>query len=422
MHASAHPPCGDGDGGVGSALEATARTCFSHSKITGLVLKIAHLITGLVAGGAETMLLRLVSKMDRSRFENAVFSIKGEDKLAQPIRDSGTPLYCGGLNPSFPNPLLLYKLIQRIRVFRPDIIQTWLYHADFLGSMVGKLGVNAPVIWNLRCSELGPDDASWSLRRLISLLSRWSSNIPTVVIVNSKSGKAFHEAIGYRPARWEIIPNGFDMSQYSSNDAARLSARNRMGIDSSTPLIGLVGRYVPMKDHGLFLKAASILAKTIPDCRFALVGKGSDKNNSELMERIKSLGLENSISLIGEQLNIAGIMAGFDVGALTSNSGEGFPNVVAEMMACKVPCVVTDVGDAAEIVGDSGAVVARGDAVALAREWAKLLTLPKDERIKLGEGARERIGTQYPIERAVAQYERLYETVAAYRGDSGFRT
>lgn len=380
------------------------------------MLKIAHLITSLNTGGAETALLRLVSKMDRGRFGNAVFSIMGEGSIAGPVRESGIPVYCAGFSRSFPNPFLLSKLIRRIRAFQPDVIQTWLYHADFLGSIASRLGVDAKVVWNLRCSELGPGDASWSLRRLIGLLARWSYNIPTAVIVNSRSGKEYHEAIGYRPARWELIPNGFDISRYSPSDAARMCARELLGIDGSTPLVGIVGRSHPMKDHALFLEGASILIKTVPDCRFALVGKGLDKNNRDLMGRVESLGLADTVSLMGEQSGVAGIMAAFDVGALTSRSGEGFPNVVAEMMACAIPCVVTDVGDSAEIVGEFGAVVGRGDAVALAREWGRLLAMPREGRIKLGEGARERIANHYSIERVVAQYERLYESVAARRG------
>lgn len=389
-----------------------AQTCFRHGGITGLVLKIAHIITSLNTGGAETTLLRVVSKMDRGRFENSVFSIMGEGKLAGAVRESGTPVYCAGLNSRFPNPLLLYKLIRRIRDYRPDVIQTWLYHADFVGSLATSFGVNAPVIWNLRCSELGPEDASWSLRRLIGLLARWSPSVPTAVIVNSGPGKAAHEAIGYRPARWEIIPNGFDMPQYPHGEEARLRARKTIGIDGYTPLVGIVGRHAPIKDHALFLEGAGILLKTIPDCRFALVGNGLDRGDHKLMERIESLGLADAVILMGERPDATEIMAAFDVGALTSRS-EGFPNVVAEMMACGVPCVVTDVGESAEIVGEFGAVVARGDAVALAREWERLLAMPREERAKLGEGARERIGTRYSIERVVAQYERLYESVAA---------
>ncbi|MBF0291822.1 MAG: glycosyltransferase, partial [Nitrospinae bacterium] len=240
------------------------------------MLKIAHIITTLDTGGAETALLRLVSKMDKSRFENSVFSILGEGKLAGAVRETGTRVYCAGLNTRFPNPLLLYKLIQQIRDYRPDIIQTWLYHADFVGSLAGKLGVNAPVIWNLRCSELGPEDSSWSLRRLIALLARWSSSSPTAVIVNSISGKASHEAIGYRPARWEVIPNGFDMARYPHDETARMSARKILGVDGSVPLVGIVGRHAPIKEHEVFLEGASILLKTFPDCRFALVGKGLD--------------------------------------------------------------------------------------------------------------------------------------------------
>lgn len=395
-------------------MAATARTCFRHGKITGLVLKIAHIITSLDTGGAETTLLRLVSKMDRSRFENAVFSILGEGKLAGAVRETGTQVYCAGLNTRFPNPLLLYKLIGQIRDYKPDVIQTWLYHADFVGSLAGKLGVKAPVIWNLRCSELGPEDSSWSLRRLIALLSRWSPSAPTAVIVNSISGKAAHEAMGYRPVRWEVIPNGFDMARYPHDDSARMNARRILGVDGSVPLVGIVGRHAPIKEHGVFLEGASILLKTFPDCRFALVGKGLDNGNRKLMGQIESLGLAKAVTLMGERPDATSLMAAFDVGALTSRS-EGFPNVVAEMMACAVPCVVTDVGDAAEIVGEFGAVIARGDAVALARECGRLLAIPRKERIRLGEGSRERIGARYSIERVVEEYERLYESVAACR-------
>jgi len=247
------------------------------------------------------------------------------------------------------------------------------------------------------------------LLRALARLSGW----PDVVVANSKVGKAFHESLGYHPRRWAVIPNGFDVKRYRPDREARVRVRRELGCDPDTPLIGLIARYDPMKDHATFLRAASLLLRRQARARFALAGRGAEAENAVLAKTIKALGLGSAVHLLGERSDIPKIMAALDLLSMSSAFGEGSPNVVGEAMACGVPCVVTDVGDAARIVGETGKVVPPRSPEALADAWLALLALSADERARLGVAARRRIETSFALSEIVVQYEDLSEGLAA---------
>jgi glycosyltransferase involved in cell wall biosynthesis len=163
-----------------------------------------------------------------------------------------------------------------------------------------------------------------------------------------------------------------------------------------------------MKDHVTLLRAAALLIKGHDNVHFVLIGKGIDAG-SDLADLAEALAIREHTHFMGLRNDVAELMPGFDVATLTSAYGEGFPNVVGEAMACGVPCVVTDVGDSAWLVADTGAVVQVGDVAGLAAQWAAFLDLPDDERTRLGERARKRIVEQFSLEAVVRQYETLYE-------------
>ncbi len=374
-------------------------------------LKVVHLITGLARGGAETMLYRLLTRLDRQRFASVVVSLTDRGALGAAIAALGVPVHALGMRRGVPAPQAVGRLWRLLRRERPAVLQTWLYHADLLGLVAGRLAGVPAVVWNVQCSDMDlrhyPPLTALT-RRLLAALSR----APQAVVSCSYRAKEDHERLGYRPRRWRVIPNGFDLEQFRPDPAAPARLRQLLGAPPAAPLIGLVARYDPQKDHATFLQAARRLLDMRADVRFVLVGAGVDWHNPRLAAPARALGLEPHLHLLGERDDVAALLPGLDLATLSSAFGEGFPNAVGEAMACGVPCVVTDVGDAAYLVGDTGRVVPPRDPAALAAAWAALLARPAAERQALGRAARARVATLFSLEAVTKQYAALYAELA----------
>jgi len=209
-----------------------------------------------------------------------------------------------------------------------------------------------------------------------------------------------------------VVPNGFDLTQFKPDIDARHRVRTELGITDQIPLVGLIGRFDPQKNHAGFFKAAGMLHRRMPQVHFVLAGKDIDMSNAALVQAIAHEGVLANTHLLGLRNDIPELMAALDVLA-SSSYGEAFPNVLGEAMACSVPCVVTDVGDSAYIVGDTGRVVASGDMTGLAAALEELLALPASEKAALGERARARVAAHFEIGKVVQQYEDFYETLFA---------
>ena len=369
------------------------------------MIGVAHLVTGLAVGGTEIALLRLLSRMDRSRFRNTVISLSGPGALAAPIRALGIEVYCLGLSAKRPNPLKLWQLIRLIRRIRPQVLQTWLYHSDLAGLAGAKLaGVDA-LAWNVRCSEMEERYRTGLGGLLVKMLARLSA-IPDVVVINSQAGIRTHEAFGYHPRRWELIANGIDVDRFRPDPLARKSVRSELGIEPEAILVGLIARFDPIKCHKDFLQAAARLDQDTP-VYFVLAGARVENENHELTSQIEALGLGGRALLLGPRSDVPRLHASLDI-AVCSSAGEGFPNMIAEAMACGVPCVTTDVGDAAALVKDTGLVVPAHAPEAMADALSQLIGKGAPHRRDLGDAARRRIAEHFGLARMVARYESLY--------------
>jgi len=214
--------------------------------------------------------------------------------------------------------------------------------------------------------------------------------------------------MGYNPRRWEVIPNGFEIERYKPDIEARSRFRLSLGLNESTPIIGMIARYDPMKDHANLFAAARKLNDVLPDVCFVLVGKGMDEGNNDIKEMIQKNGLGGRRIFHGERVDAPDIFPAFDINTLSSSFGESFPNVLGEAMACGVPCVSTNVGDSAYIIGDTGKVVPSRNSEALAQAWFELLSIAPEQRSELGLKARKRIKRKFSISNVAQRYERLY--------------
>ena len=357
------------------------------------------------------MLSRLVIGMDRQRFLNRVVSLTRPGHLGHGIQRSGIQVHSLLMQRGIPNPLGIWRLTRYLQKERPDILQTWLYHADLLGVLIGKLTKIPVIAWNVRCSEMDMKRYH-PLSRLVRYLLIRFSPVPKMVLFNSKAGKQFHEQLGYRPCNSYIMPNGIDLDRFSPDQSARTKLRCELGISNNILLIGLVARFDPMKDHTTFLRATRLVSTSHPNVHFILAGTSVDDQNSELTNSITALNLKDNVHLLGERKDVRAILAGLDVVSSSSAFGEGFPNIIVEAMACGVPCVVTNVGDSSWIVGKTGRVVPPKNPEALATAWSELIEMKKEERYKLGLAARQRIKGQFDIAKVVNRYQQCYEKLA----------
>jgi glycosyltransferase involved in cell wall biosynthesis len=373
------------------------------------VLRVTHLITDLDTGGAEVMLARLVDRRHSAAVDHTVISLTTIGSVGKQISSRGIPVYAVGVQPAHPNPATLWKLVRLLRTTRPNLLQTWLYHADLAGLIAGTLAGVPAIVWNVRCGELDARDYRRSLQLLLKILA-WCSNRPAVIVCNSHAGRAAHERLGYRPRRWEVIPNGLDLDIFRPSASARSRLRRDLGLSEATRVVGTLARYHPMKDHATFFRAAAIIAGRHTDVHFAAAGR-SVAGNPMLVELVDRYGLNGRVTLLGEQAQPADFLSGCDVVVSSSSYGEGFPNVVAEAMACGVPCVVTDVGDAARIVGDMGIVVPPRDSERLARGVLHYLDVGSAGIDDISRAARLRIADQFSLDRVIQRYDDLYGQV-----------
>lgn len=374
------------------------------------MLTIAHLITGLETGGAERMLARLVAGIDRRRFAPLVISVTDAGAIGPAITAAGVPLFTLGARRGVPDPRALWRLARILRRHRAEILQTWLYHADFLGLIAHVMGQVPRLVWNLRATQ---SIGSAMVRRMLA----WSSAIPDAVVVNSASGQRYHERLGYRPRAWVYLPNGFDTDALRPDPAARARQRAALGLAETDLAILLPARYHPTKDHETFLAAAVMLAARRPEARFFLAGPGTGPDSRALSGAIAACGAGDRVSRLGDRRDLDALYPAFDLVTLSSALGEGFPNVLGEAMCCGIPCVATDSGDAASVIGDTGAVVPPRDPAALAAGWERLAALGPAGRAAQGARARERIVSRYALPAIIARYEALYEAIALHPRD-----
>jgi glycosyltransferase involved in cell wall biosynthesis len=372
-------------------------------------MRVMHVITGLSTGGAETMLLKLLSAASGS-MEHVVVSLGEEGTIGPRIAALGVPVHCLGLRRNAPNPFRALSILPLARRIGPQLIQGWMYHGNLMASMAAlALRHKPPVLWNIRQTVYDLRRERWLTAKFIRLGARLSSR-PAAIIYNSQTSATQHESLGYGAEKRVIIPNGFDYQLLRPDEAARKAVRTELGIADDTVLVGLVARYHPMKDHVGFLQAAAMIARSYPQTRFVLAGAGVSSTQPELVKAIQQNELWDCVMLLGERSDIPRLNNAFDIGCSASAWGEGFSNSIGEAMACGVPCAVTDVGDSAYIVADTGLVAPPHAPEVLAKAIAGLIEIGRSGRRQLGTKARQRIETEFSLPAIVRRYEDLYLT------------
>jgi glycosyltransferase involved in cell wall biosynthesis len=375
------------------------------------VIRILHVSTDLEGHGAQSMLLRLLGALDPSRFACEVVSLADEGALGPRLREIGVPVHALGLKRVGTNLWRAGLLPGQVRRFAPHVTHTWLSLANLLGGVTARIVGTGKVLWTVRHGQVRADQATARTRLALDACARLSRRIPDHVVCCAEAALRTHAAAGYPRERMSVVPNGFDLERFRPDSAARAALRAELGVGEEESIVALVARFNPVKNHQGFIAAAARLTQVLPQARFVLCGSGIGWDNAPLATWIRAADLAERFILLPERADIERLLVACEIVTLSSLS-EGFPNVLAEAMACGVPCVATEVGNAREIVGDTGRVVARNDPEALASGWADLLRLSHGQRAALGAAARQRIGERFPISGIARRYEELYAALA----------
>ena len=333
-------------------------------------MKVIHIITGLNNGGAEGVLYRLC-KYD-NKHQHIVISMMDEGKYGSLLEDIGIDVYCLNMPQGRVSLSGLLRLFKLLRKYKPDVVQTWMYHADLIGGVIAKFAGIKSVYWNIRSSDLDAITSKRSTWFVAKLCAKLSYLVPEAVVCCAQRAKEFHLHLGYKN-NFVIIGNGYDLSELKPNSKLRTDFRNEFNIDDNQILIGMVARYDAQKDHLNLINSLRIVKDKGYKFKCLLVGRDLNSNNSVIVSAINDCMLCHDIMLLDQRSDIQKVMNGLDIHILSSAYGEGFPNAVAESMSCGTPNIVTDVGDAGLIVGDTGIVVIPRSSTDLADAISNLL-------------------------------------------------
>ena len=375
-------------------------------------MNVLHIITGLNDGGAEAVLYRLC-KHDHGNHHHVV-SLSSAGKYGPMLEALGVPVTTLNMSPGRPSPLAFIRLVKLMRREKSDVVQTWMYHGDLFGGLAARAAGIQSVLWGIRHTTLESGKSKKTTILITKLLAKLSWWLPAKIVVCAQRAMDVHEALGYDRSKMRFIPNGYDLVDFHPGLDPQGEMKASLVPDQSIPLIGMVSRFNPQKDHANLLDALTILRDRGLAFQCVLVGTGLDSSNAQIVDWIAQRGLVDHVQLLGRRNDIPNIMNALDLHVLPSAYGEAFPNVVCEAMACGVPCVVTDVGDAAYIVGNTGWVVPPRDASALADAIATALQDVMDfaQRSYRSSRARFRIEEHFSIERMVRSYHAVwYESI-----------
>ncbi len=373
-------------------------------------MKIAFLIRSLGRGGSERQLATLAGGLRERGHDVLVIVCYGGGPYEAAVQQAGVPVRHLGQQSRWGIGPALLRLARLVRRERPDVLHGYLDLGNLLALALKPVFPRVRVVWGVRASNVDRRRYPWTWRvafRLQCLLS----GLPDLVVLNSAAGREYHAARGFPGRKMIVIPNGIDTSRFRPDPRAGRAVRAAWGIREDDVVIGVVGRLDPMKDHPTFLRAAALLASERRDVRFVCAGDGPPRYRHRLEALGQELGLAQRLVWAGAVDDVTGVYNVLDIACSASSDGEGFSNVIAEAMACGVPCVVTDVGDSAAIVGDAGLVVPPGDPRALAAAWRDLLDRPRARRLELGRRARDRVIRLFGRERLVERTEAALATL-----------
>lgn len=363
------------------------------SSVADRPLRVLHVITGLGVGGAESMLTRLALLAPADLLVQRVVSLTPGGANRAVLEQGGIGVGDLGMARGAPSLSALLRLAAEIRAFAPDVVQSWMYHADLCALAARRLSGRSPrLAWGVRCSDMDTSRYGRLLKAVIRACA-WLSGRPDAVVANSVAGRDVHMALGYRPRRFEVIPNGIDVGRFRPDPEKRARIRAEMGIAADRPLVAQVARVDPMKDYEGLLAALEMT----PEVDALLVGEGT-----------QDLPAGPRLHRLGRRSDVADLLCAADFIVSSSAFGEGFSNALAEGMACGLPAAATDVGDARVVLGTTGVVVPPRQPRALAEAIRMLAAEAPERRAARSAAARRHIEDNFGIDVIIRRFAGFY--------------
>lgn len=371
--------------------------------------RVAFVIRSLTIGGAGRQLIEIATGLAATGWSVDVVTFYAGGGLTPELDQRGVrvrDLAKGGRwdLTVFPR---LARVLRRIDA---PVVHAYSGEANLIVALLRPLLKGSKVVWGVRASDLSRSRQDWLsavLGRANWLLARCAD----LIICNSSAGMRMRAAEGYPRDRLIVVPNGIDVRRFAPGPGAGEAVRSDWGVEPDEVVIGLVGRLDPVKGHEVLIRAMAGLPSP-PRARLVFVGDGPDAYRAEMDAIARAAGIGHRLTWTGPRTDMPVVYNALDL-LVSASHGEGFPNAVAEAMACGIPCVVTDVGDSAELVGDTGWVSPPDDVEGLRAAIATALGA-RDHLSEQGERARQRIverfDTQALVARTAAELARLTAT------------
>lgn len=372
-------------------------------------IKVCHVITTLsIIGGAQRVLVRLLLANPESTDKKMVVVLCRAGAWGEQLQTAGVNVHELGMKSILDLPRVYFQLRKLISSFNPDIVQTWMYHADLLGGLAARFSGCNNIIWGIRIAAVpATNSLTIMVMKICAILSHW---IPKKIVCVAEAARKIHITYGYDANRMIVIHNGFDFSEFTATPEQRTSLRQECQLSEDEIVIGWVGRFHPEKGQENFIKAASIISLSHPSVKFLLVGTDCDKDNKKLKDWLGKFGMQDRFVLLGERKDVPICLAVMDIFCQPSRN-EGFPNALGEAMAMGLPCVATQVGDTAELVGDTAILVLPENEKALASGLSEALVLTNEQRKQMGKRTRERVMGAFSIEKVRDQFDAVYKEI-----------
>jgi len=369
-------------------------------------MKAAFLIRSLGVGGAERQIAALAAGLAAAGHAVTVHVFYAGGALEADLRASGVHVLDLAKGGRWNFGGFLVRLVRSMRAARPDVIYSVLDVPNVLVAVLRPFLGGARIGWGLRSTYVDYSRYDWS-RAFANRVECWLSRVPDLIVVNSRAGARHARGLGFPAARLCVVRNGIDTARFRPDPQGRRRVRAQWGVADGECVIGVVARFDPIKDLGRFLAAAAQLDAAAPGAyRFVLVGGGAPAQEAELLRQARELGIEGRVIFSGAALDMPAVYSALDI-QCSSSIGEGFSNVLAEGMACGVPCVATDVGDSADIAADCGVIVPPRDGAALAQGLQEMAGRVAREGETLSAACRAHIERHFALQRLVEETARV---------------
>lgn len=368
------------------------------------MIKVIHIISGLNAGGAEKMLYKLLTHTDKQKYRHEVISMTDKSVYGPLIENLGIKVHCLEMKRGIPSLKSILKARKIVK--NAEVIQTWMYHADLLGFIIYKITACKKIIWGIRRSNLDRDKNKLLTLLIVKINSLLSSKVDYIVSCSIEAKKV-HIRAGYSKENFIVIPNGFEINTIAGTSELKLKIQNELELNPKDRIIINIARWEKLKDHNNLFSALQSVKLQKKNVKLLLCGLDMESENHELISLINKYELNETILLLGVRNDIPSLLAATEM-LVSSSSDEGFPNVIGEAMVSKRPCVVTDVGDSAYIVGDYGIVVSKQNSMRLAEGMLEMLNKSVEQMKYLGDCSRDRIVNNFDIKDITKRFEKLY--------------